>query len=132
MIRLIEYNTKLMQQHMTQHRTTKLLTILNFVLYSGHKNYQGPESIAEAFDDPEQYMASLKQKIVIKLAQETDDRILKDQKAALAEFVLVHSHYRDFYNLLDEKKFIIDLIYKSTYVDAAVVYMLTHETHEPE
>ncbi|MEM7173824.1 MAG: hypothetical protein AAF380_00995 [Bacteroidota bacterium] len=52
------------------------------------------------------------------------------KKAALADFPFFHSQDRDFYNLLYEKKFIIHLIYNSTYIDAVVVYMLAHQMYQ--
>ena len=120
-LRLLEYNTQLMRQHTTQEKTTKLPTIINFVLYSGKEPYTGPKTLLEAFEDPELFTILLKKNLVIDLSKESDENILKDQKASLVEFALTYSKYKDFCKLLDKKPIFIKLINKSEYADSVVL-----------
>ena len=132
MLRLLEYNLALMRQHVANRASSKLPVIINFVLYSGKKPYTGPKSLLEAFEDPVLFTALLQRKLVIALNQESDESLLKDQKAALAEFALAYSTYRDFCKLLDKKPFLIKLVLKSEYADGVILYMLNHEKHKAQ
>ena len=131
-LRLLEYNVKLMRQHITQLKTNKLPNIINLVLYTGQTPYKGPQTLLEAIDNPALYKSLLERKLVTQLARESDQELIKDKKAALAEFILTYSRYRDFCKILNEKPLLLELIKDSEYAEAAVIYILAHEKHQAE
>lgn len=51
-IRLLEYNTSLIKQHMKEFKTNKAPIILNVILYAGKEKYNGPRNMSEMFENP--------------------------------------------------------------------------------
>jgi predicted transposase/invertase (TIGR01784 family) len=132
MLRLIEYNARLYRQHTHQHKTSKLPCIINLVLYTGEKDYRGAKNIVESFQDPLIYQKLLKRNVVLELNKESDEQLLKDKKAALAEFAFVYSKYKDFCKVVDKQPIILELIQDSGYAEATLLYMLAYEKHPAE
>ena len=51
-IRLLEYNTSLIRQHMKEFKTNKAPIILNVLVYAGKEKYNGPKNMLEMFENP--------------------------------------------------------------------------------
>ena len=131
-IRLIEYNAKLLKTHLNRNpKEKKYPIIINLVCYSGLKAYKGPISIADAFYDPNQFIQSMKDPFLIDLNREQDDDILRDKSAALVNVLLKYGKLRDLCALL-EKEQIKKLIIDSVYQTEAVVYVIDRDKHDYE
>ncbi len=124
MLRLLEYNTKLMRRHIEQ-EGGKLPTIINFVLYAGKQRYTREKNILEAFEDPVAFSSLLKRDVVIELPQEEDSKIIKDKKAALLELVLKYRSIVDALNAIENLGFDLALfVAEMHYWENALYYAL--------
>jgi len=131
-LRLLGYNLQLWWQHSKQYKGEKYSAIINLVLYTGDKPYDGAPSIAEAFEDPQLFYKSLGTPFLIDIRDESDNKILKDGKAALAEFLLRQGKIREFCKFLEENPHIVALLYKSSYIMGALLYMFARDNHPPK
>ena len=130
-LRVLEYNVRLMRQHVAQGHS-KLPAVINFVIYAGKTPYRGDKSILDAFAYPELFLETLAKDIVVNLREESDTNLLKDKKAALAEWAIKWAHERDFCKLIDNIDFdLTALINESPYGVSVVLYMLNRERHKP-
>jgi len=132
MLRLLEYNIKLRRRHKEQ-GGKKLPTIINFVLYAGKYRYTREKNILEAFEDSIAFVDQLKRNVIIDLTKEDDEAIIKDKKAALAEWVLKNASQKDFCLAIDQTAIdIAQLINGSTYWESAIYYMMDRDQHNPK
>ena len=132
MLRLIEYNSQLMREHW-QKNNGPIPTIINLVLYTGKKPYNGPKSLMDAIENPELFLESLKRNVVIELSKEDDSKTLKDKKAALVNIALKWAKYRDFCKMIEEADFDIGvLINESSYGPSTILYMLSVDKNDNE
>ena len=117
-----------MRQHVAQGHS-KLPAVINFVIYAGKPPYKGDKSILDAFAYPELFLETLRRDVVVNLREERDTDLLRDKKAALAEW----AHERDFCKLIDNIDFkLTALINESPYGVSVVLYMLNRERHKPK
>ena len=131
-LRVLEYNVRLMRKHVAQ-GSSKLPAIINFVLYAGKTPYRGNETILEAFEYPDLFLESLQRKIILDLTKEDDNKLLRDKKAALAEWAIKWAYKRDFCNIIKNIKFDLGaMINESPYGISLVLYMLNRERHEAD
>ncbi|HLP35038.1 MAG TPA: Rpn family recombination-promoting nuclease/putative transposase [Amoebophilaceae bacterium] len=97
-LRFLEYNVRLMRQHISEDGHKKLPVILNICMYNGQKAYDGPTNLLDMCANPDwvrRYMFQSFQ--LVDLNRETDMQLLKDNKAAFAEMLLQQGIHRDFY-----------------------------------
>ena len=131
-IRLLEYNARLLRLHKKQHpQEKKLPPIINIVLYTGDKAYQGPRSIADAFYDADLFLESLREPFLIDAAHESDEKLIQDKTAALLEIMLKHGKVRDLCKLLDDQ-LVASMIYSSVYKKEVIFYVAHHDKHGPD
>ncbi|MCP3659908.1 MAG: Rpn family recombination-promoting nuclease/putative transposase, partial [Bacteroidetes bacterium] len=133
-IRLLEYNTSLIRQHMKEKNTTKAPIILNILIYAGKKAYTGPHNMLEIFEKPELAKDLMFRKIhVIDLQSNKEEEITKDEKAAFVELLLKYGIMRDFIKLfennMDQLKLIIPQI---PYLDRAISYIFLLDSGKNE
>ena len=101
------------------------------MLYTGTEVYKGAISIAEAFEDPQLFYKSLGTPFLINIKDESDSKILQDGKAALVELLLRQGIFREFCEFLEHHPEIVLLIYESSYVIEAILYILARDGHTP-
>ena len=101
------------------------------VCFAGEDPYKGPKSIAEAFQDPELFIQTLRSTFLTNINTEEDEETLKDKSAALASMLLKHANLRDFCQLFEHKTF-IRLLQTSPCQTEALVYIVSQDQHEPE
>ncbi|MCP3660412.1 MAG: Rpn family recombination-promoting nuclease/putative transposase [Bacteroidetes bacterium] len=133
-IRILEYNTSLIRQHMKEKKTTKAPIILNIIIYAGKKPYTGPHNLLEIFETPELAQDLMFRKIhVIDLQSTKEEEITKDEKAAFVELLLKYGIMRDFIKLfennMDQLKLIIPQI---PYLDRAISYIFLLDSGKNE
>ncbi|MCP3660526.1 MAG: Rpn family recombination-promoting nuclease/putative transposase, partial [Bacteroidetes bacterium] len=124
-IRLLEYNTSLIRQHMKEKKTTKAPIILNILIYAGKKPYTGPHNLLEIFEKPELAKDLMFRKIhVIDLQSNKEEEITKDEKAAFVELLLKYGILRDFIKLFENQIEILKpIISQIPYLDRAISYI---------
>jgi len=131
-MRLWEYNTSLMRQHINQ-GNKELPVIINIVLYAGKNPYTGHKRMIDGFSNPDLVDGMLRDEFVIDLNTKSSKHILKDGSVALAELITRIQHKRDFYTFLEETEIDIGaLINESPYGASAVYYMMERDAHKPE
>ncbi len=130
-IRLLEYNTSLIRQHMKEFKTNKAPIILNILVYAGKEKYKGPKSMLEMFENPDLAKEIMFKDFHIVDLQSTDiNKLSKDKKAALAEIFLKQGIMRDFCNLLENNVGILrKLMSETLYLERAISYIFYIEGH---
>jgi len=127
-----EYNMRIRKQHMRAYNTTKFPAIINIIIYSGKKPYQGHNTILEAFDIPEISLKNLHNPLVVNLREKTIQQILQDNEASLFELLLKVGAEGGFYEVLENNKVVGELINKSSYKRQAILYIIDRDEHRPE
>lgn len=126
-IRLLEYTTSLMRDHMIEHKTEKLPIVFNVILSNRSSAYKGPHNLMDAFSDPQlakQFMFSAYH--VIDLHELTLEELKKSKKAAFAAMILKASREKDFYNWLSKNKIVwVEFSRNSTYILPAMRFVLS-------
>ncbi len=106
-LRLMEYTIKLIAQHLKKNpKYEGYPAVIPLVCFAGEDSYKGPKSIAEAFQDPELFMQTLRTTFLAEINKEDDKETLKDKSAALVSMLLKHSKIRDFCQLFENETFI--------------------------
>ena len=134
-LRLWEYNTKIMRQHMQQYDTAVLPCIVNLVMYNGKARYEGPMSLWDAFENPEYFVQSLKSPFLVDMGAKGEDEVMKSGDAALLELVMKHARHRDFCRLFEREQMSIlygVLIGRSVYGTQAMLYIFDIDDRRPE
>ena len=131
-LRVLEYNIFLAKDHFKEHKSKKIPYIINIVLYTGKKKYKGAKSLKDAFVSEEAFRSMFYNNFLIELNAEDEEKISKDEKAALVEFVLREGEWRDYCNYLAKKNPIVILLPSSPYCKETVVYILDRDRHSPE
>ena len=130
-MRLWEYNTKLMRQHITQGGNA-FPVIFNFIFYTGKKPYSESKSLLGAFKRPDLFLEALQRNTVIELNKEDNSKLVKAGKAALLQLLLKYEKHRDFCRLLDSENLqFAMLINKTPHLLTVFLYMLDREKHAP-
>lgn len=124
-IRILEYNTSLIRQHMKEKKTTKAPIILNILIYAGKNPYTGPKNMLDIFEKPELAKELMFKEIhVIDLQSSKEEKISKDEKAAFVELLLKYGILRDFIKLFENQMEILKpIISQIPYLDRAISYI---------
>ena len=130
--RLMAYNARLMEQYLRNNRYGPVPVILNKVLYSGSKPYQGAKSLAGAFSAPTLALEVMQEDFLIDLASKAPQQISKEGQAALLQLSLQIRQSSDFWRLLQANYLGLQvLITRSPYAGSVIVYMLEEGEADP-
>jgi predicted transposase/invertase (TIGR01784 family) len=133
-LKFLEYNVRLMRQHISEDGHTTLPVILNICVYNGLETYNGPTNLLDICANPDwvrNYMFQSFQ--LVDLNRESHEQILKDKKAAFAELLLRQGIRREFYTWLKtHEQFFLNLLQEGNipYVEEAFYYILQIDTDE--
>ena len=137
-LRLLEYDVAIMRYDIEQQlkgskgkkkEAIKLPVIINFVVYAG-KKYEYPKRLIDAFRTPDLLYRMFEDQFLVHLKEEEEEEIIKDGKAALAEFLLREGYRKDFCKFLASHPKIAELLNKSTYANSAIMYILDRDPHD--
>ena len=127
-LRFLEYNIRLMRQHLKEYGHVALPVILNICLYNGNKAYKGSNSLLSMFSDPELAKTCMFDSFhLVDLYSTSEAELMRYKKAAFAAMVLKQGIYRSFNQwFIDRLDLIVDLLEKGyiAYADEAFLYML--------
>jgi predicted transposase/invertase (TIGR01784 family) len=128
-LKFLEYNVRLIRQHLKENGNVLLPVILNICIYNGNKAYKGSSSLLSMFSDPELAKSCMFDRFhLIDLYSIPENDLLSYKKAAFAAMILKQGIYRKFNEwFADHISVIVDLLEKDyiTYADSAFLYMLT-------
>lgn len=127
-LRFLEYNVRLIRQHLKEKGNVALPVILNICIYNGNKPYKGSNSLLSMFSDPELARSCMFDRFhLVDLYSTPEDELLSYKKAAFAAMVLKQGIYRSFNQWFsDHINLIVDFLEKGyiSYVDQVFLYML--------
>ncbi|AXI23863.1 hypothetical protein CE557_015 [Cardinium endosymbiont of Sogatella furcifera] len=127
-LRFLEYNIRLIRQHLKENGNVPLPIILNICIYNGSKPYKGSNSLLSMFSDPELAKSYMFDSFhLVDLYSASEDELIRYKKAAFAAMVLKQGIYRSFNQwFIDHIGLIVDFLEKDyiSYADAAFLYML--------
>ncbi|MEF2233324.1 MAG: Rpn family recombination-promoting nuclease/putative transposase [Candidatus Cardinium sp.] len=127
-LRFLEYNVRLIRQHLKEKGNVPLPVILNVCIYSGNKSYKGSNSLLSMFSDPELAKSCMFDKFhLVDLYSIPENELLRYNKAAFAFMVLKQGIHRSFNQwFADRIDLIVDLLEKDyiSYADQFFLYML--------
>jgi predicted transposase/invertase (TIGR01784 family) len=124
-IRVLEYNIRLMQQHLKE-GNTKLPIIINVCIYAGQQTpYPYSTDIFELFELP----ALAKEKMfkpidLIDLTILSQEELLKDEAAGLVKVLLKQGIQRDYLKWIKENRDIIKQMVGGLFGMSSVIYIL--------
>jgi len=132
-LRFLEYNIRLMRQHLKENGNVSLPIILNICIYAGNKAYKGSTSLLSMFSDPILAKSCMFDSFhLVDLYSLAESDLLSYKKAAFAAMVLKQGIYKDFNEWFsDHAELIVDLLekYYINYVDEVFLYMLSVDDH---
>ncbi|MEF2228708.1 MAG: Rpn family recombination-promoting nuclease/putative transposase [Candidatus Cardinium sp.] len=127
-LRFLEYNIRLIRQHLKEKGNVPLPIILNVCIYSGNKSYKGSNSLLSMFSDPELAKSCMFDKFhLVDLYSIPENELLRYNKAAFAAMVLKQGIYRSFNKWFTSHiDLIVDFLEKGyiSYANEAFLYML--------
>ncbi|WP_339044695.1 Rpn family recombination-promoting nuclease/putative transposase [Cardinium endosymbiont of Tipula unca] len=134
-MRFMEYNLKLMRQHLAENKGSKLPLILNICIYNGQEKYVGHTNLLSMFESPALAKAYMFGDFnLIDLSSASDSSIAKQQKAALASIMLKHGAHRNFSTVLPNNETVILALCRETndpsYIEDAFFYILMVDKNE--
>ena len=129
-IRLLTYNACLQEQCCNNHSLQQAPIIINIVVYAGEKPYKGARTLRGCYAHPEMVDFMLDHTFLIDLHRDSDDKIFRDEKAALAQFLLKAYGCEDFCAFFKQNPAIRKLVADAPYNRNAVMYVLDREQHE--
>ncbi|UWW96530.1 MAG: Rpn family recombination-promoting nuclease/putative transposase [Candidatus Cardinium sp.] len=121
-LKFLEYNVRLIRQHLKENGNMALPVILNVCIYNGDKVYKGSNSLLSMFSDPELAQSYMFDRFhLVDLYSTSENDLLNYKKAAFAAMVLKQGIYRSFNQwFADRINLIVDFLEKDyiSYADA--------------
>ena len=131
-LRILEYHTALAAKLVRQKKYKKLPLILTFVLYHGKATWTSKKSIAELFENFDEYVAvGLKQPFLIDLPRKPLEEIITKKGPASVPLALLHLQAKGDFCEAMEKLYPI-MVDSQQNTDDILGYMASYDQHGAE